>query len=181
MSIDRLIGYGSVLSGTGRNASLALLAAAALAVAGCQPAAQDGGEGEAAGGEEMAPAVSSEEVIAMERGLWEALSQGDYQGFAEQIADDVTLVGGDGISTKQDMMGMLEGSTVESYELTDFQVMQPGSGVAVVTYHYSEMFRPADADSAVSQAGWATSMWEDRDGTWMTVFHQSSSEPASME
>jgi hypothetical protein len=167
--------------GTSRIAPLAFLAVAGLALAGCQPAEQGGMEEGATSGEEAAASLSSQEVIEMERGLWEALAQGDHAGFAEKIADDATLLGGQGVTDKQEMMSMLEGATIEAYEVTDFQVMQPGSGVAVVTYHYSETYRPAEADSAMTYAGWATSIWENRDGTWMAVFHQSTEEMDGME
>lgn len=170
MSTSALPDLGTTIRPIPRAALLvSVLTAASFAAAGCQPAAQqDGDVGQAEAG------PSTREVIQMERGLWEALSEGDHQGFAQEIADDATMVGGDGLVSKQDMMGMLEGSTLESYELGNFQVMQPGSGVAVVTYRYSETFRPADADSAMSFGGWATSIWENRDGTWTAVFHQTS-------
>lgn len=160
---------------------LAVLAVAGLTLAACQPAEQGGTKEGGMQGEEGASALSSQEVIKMERGLWEALAQGDLAAFSERIADDATLVGGQGISSKADMMSQLEGGTLEAYEVTDFQVMQPGSGVAVVTYRYTETYTPADADSSMDYAGWATSIWEDRDGTWMTVFHQSSEEAGDSE
>lgn len=163
---------------SGRIAALALVG---FVLAACQPAEQGGAEDGGMTGEEGMSAVSSQEVIQMERGLWEDLAQGNLTEFGEMIADDATLVGGQGISAKADMMSMLEGGTLESYELSDFQVMQPGSGVAVVTYHYTEMYRPADAEGAMSYAGWATSIWEERDGTWLTVFHQSTEEAGDSE
>lgn len=179
MSTSRLRGLGpSVPADPRAGVLVAALTAASLVAAGCQPAAQESADGEAAGGTESA-AVSAEQAEQMERGLWEALSQGDFQGFYDKIADDATLVGSEGVVSKQDMMGMMEGSEMEAYELGDFQVMQPGSDVVMVTYRYSETFRPADADSAEDYAGWATSVWENRDGTWMTVFHQSSEAPST--
>ncbi len=166
---------------TSRIAPLAVLVVAGLALAGCQPAERGGTEEGATSGEAAADTLSSQDVIEMERGLWEALAQEDYAGFAEKIADDATLLGGQGLTSKQEMMSMLEGGSLESYEVTDFQVMQPGSGVAVVTYRYSETFRPPEAEDSVNYAGWATSIWENRDGTWVTVFHQSTEEAEVME
>lgn len=63
----------------------------------------------------------------MERELREALDQGDHEGFAQRLADDAVLVGGDGVTS----------------------------------------------------TGWATSIWENRDGTWRTVFHRSSEGPST--
>lgn len=128
-----------------------------------------------------ASSVTSQEVIAMERSVWEALAAGDHATFGDYLADDVQLVGGEGVDGKQSLMSQLEGAAVESYEIGDFQVTQPGSGVAVVVYRYSETFRPAEADSATTFEGWATSVWENRDGTWQVVLHQSSAPPPSME
>lgn len=181
MSISTIAGRGRDVPVAARRLPLALVAAVALGAVACQPAAQDTAGGEAAQGGEMAPAVSEQQVIEMERGLWQALGEGDYQAFGQSIADDIVLVGADGVVGKQALMDQLEGSTVEAYELGDFQVMQPGSDVAVVTYSYSETFRPAEADSATTFTGWATSVWENRDGSWVTVLHQSSEAPEGGE
>lgn len=160
---------------------LVLLVVAGLALVACQPAEQSTGEGERASDQEMADALPSQDVIQMERDVWELLSQGDYAAFGEKLADDVLLIGGEGIVGKQELMSDLEGATIESYEVSDFQVSQPGSDVAVVVYRYSETFLPADADSAVDYSGWASSVWENRDGTWQVVLHQSSSPPPPTE
>lgn len=164
---------------TGRGSGLALVALAGLAFAACQPAdpADDVGD---ATTDQTASSLTSEEVIQMERSLWEAL-EGDHTTFEGYLADDIMLVGGEGVVGKQDLMSQLEGATVEAYEVGDFQVTRPGSGVAVVAYRYSETFRPADADSEITFEGWATSVWENRDGTWQVVLHQSSAPPPSME
>ena len=165
---------------TGRASGLAVLFVAGIALAACQPAEPSGDGGDMAAAREAQSSVSSEQIIQMERGLWEALAAGEHEAFAEHIADDLTLIGGEGVIGKQEFMSSLEGASMESYEVGDFQVTMPGSGVAIVTYSYSETFRPADADSAVDYSGWATSVWENRDGTWLTVLHQSSEAPAAM-
>lgn len=164
---------------TGRG--LALLAVAGLALAACQPAEQSADGGDTPSDQDTADAVSSQDVIAMERAVWEELSEGNMEAFGEQLADDVVLIGGEGVLGKQEIVSMLEGATMESYELGDFQVMQPGSDVAMVVYRYSETFQPAEADSMMSVSGWATSVWENRDGTWQVVLHQSSATPPGGE
>lgn len=165
---------------TGRGSVLALIALAGLAFAACQPAdsAEDAGD---ATTDQATSSITSEEVIQMERSVWEALAAGEHATFGDYLADDIMLIGGEGVVGKQELMGELEGATVEAYEIGDFQVTRPGSGVAVVAYRYSETFRPADADSATTFEGWATSVWENRDGTWQVVLHQSSAPPPSME
>lgn len=164
---------------TGRGSGLAVLLVAGLALTACQPAdsAEDTGDATA---DQAAESLTSEEVIQMERSLWEAL-EGDRATFEDYLADDIVLVGGEGVDGKRDLMRQLEGATVEAFEIGDFQVTRPGSGVAVVVYRYSETFRPADADSAITFEGWATSVWENRDTAWQVVLHQSSAPPPSME
>lgn len=166
---------------TGRGSGLAVLLVAGLALTACQPADSAENEGDMAPDQASASSLTSEEVIQMERSLWEALAAGDHATFGDYLADDVRLVGGEGVVGKQDLMSQLEGATVEAYEVGDFQVTRPGSDVAVVVYSYSETFRPAEADSATTFEGWATSVWENRDGTWQVVLHQSSAPPPSME
>jgi len=157
--------------GTGRARGLALVALTGLALVACQPdGSQDGGD-ETADGRDAAGSVGAREAIQLERGVWELLAEGDYAGFGERLADDIKLVGAEGVTGKQALLDQLEGSEVESYELGEFQVMQPGSGVVVVVYRYAETFRPAGADSAVSISRWATSTWENRDGAWRAVLH----------
>ncbi|MFW6206982.1 MAG: nuclear transport factor 2 family protein [Gemmatimonadota bacterium] len=165
---------------TGRGSGLVVLLVAGLALTACQPVDSGDSEGDTAS-DQAASSVTSEEVIEMERSVWEALAAGDHATFGDYLADDIRLVGGEGIVEKQDLMSQLEGAAVEAYEVGDFQVDQPGSGVAVVVYRYSETFRPAEADSTTTFEGWATSVWEDRDGTWQVVLHQSSELPPSME
>lgn len=167
---------------TGRASGLALLVTAGLVFAACQPAEPSPDGGDMASGQAAASSVTSEEVIRMERSIWEALGAGGYAAFGERIADDFLIINGQGVTGKQEMMSGLEGATVEAYEVGDFQVVQPGSDVAVVVYSYSETFREAGADSATTFTGWATSVWENRDGTWLVVLHQSSeAPPSSME
>lgn len=166
---------------TGRGSGLALALLAGLMIAACQPAEPSGDAGETATDQPAAGTVTSEDVIQLERTIWEALAAGEYATFGEHVADDVMLVGADGVIGKQDLMSELEGATVEAYEVGDFQVSQPGSDVAIVVYSFSETFRPADADSAVTYTGWATSVWENRAGTWQVVLHQSSETPPAMD
>lgn len=172
------------LASAGRPANRAaflvtIFAAVSIAVTGCQPAAQDGNQGESAGASEAATALSEKEVVEMERGIWEMLKQGEHASFEKKLAGDLAMVGGEGVTSKQDLMSQLEGGEVQDYEIGDFQVMQPGSNVAMVTYRYSETFRPADADSAMTFSGWATSVWEKQDGTWKVVLHHASEAPGS--
>lgn len=155
---------------TGR--SLALFAVVGLALAGCQPAEQSADGGEMASDQDTA-AVSSQDVIEMERAVWESLAQDSMEVFGQHLASDAILVGGQGVVGKQGVVSMLEGATMESYELSDFQVMQPGADVAIVVYRFSETFRPADAESSMSVSGWASTVWENRNGNWRVVMHQS--------
>lgn len=166
---------------TGRASGLAVLLVAGLALTACQPADSEDSEGDMASDQAAASSVTSQEIIEMERSVWEALAAGDHATFGDYLADDVSLVGGEGVVGKQELISELEGATVEAYEVGDFQVTRPGSGVAVVVYRFSETFRPAEADSATTFEGWATSVWENRDGTWQVVLHQSSAPPPPME
>lgn len=166
---------------TRRSYLLTLILAAGVGVVACQPADRSDAQGEA--GEEQATAsvVTTQDVIQMERSLWAMLGEGNYAAFGEKIAEDFTYPSGTGVIGKPELMSQLEGATVESYEISDFQVKQPGSNVAVVIYRFSETFRPADADSATTFTGWATSIWENRGGNWRVVLHHSSESTDSME
>lgn len=167
--------------GTDRARALALAVVAGLALVACQPAGDPDGGDETADGRDAAGSLTSEEAIQLERGVWELLAEGDYAGFGDRLADDIKLVGAEGVIGKQALLDQLEGSEVEAYELGEFQVMQPGSGVAAVVYRYSETFRPPGADSAISFGGWATSVWENRGGTWRAVLHHATEAPSETE
>ena len=117
----------------------------------------------------------------MERSLWGGLARGDLTSFGETIAEDFTYPSGAGVIGKAELIRQLEGATLESFELSDFRVRQPGADVAVVTYWFSETFRPADADSASTYSGWATSVWENREGTWKVVLHHATEVRDAME
>lgn len=119
-------------------------------------------------------AALEKRLVANERSINRAVAEGDLDTFK-------SLVAADGVSI--DMSGrMPTGETIRTFDnfrrllrlktwdLSEFQVTWLSGDAALVTYKWegTGTYRGEPVPSPV----WCSSVWAQRDGQWMAVFHQ---------
>ncbi len=114
------------------------------------------------------------EMEACERGVWQALVQGDKLADAEALHADFLGVYSDGFATKTDHVQQLEdGPTLESFELSDCRILSLGYDYVVFSYR-ADFLRKR---KKILEAMYVSSIWQRTDGDWKNVFSQDT--PAS--
>ncbi|HEV2492362.1 MAG TPA: nuclear transport factor 2 family protein [Terriglobia bacterium] len=114
------------------------------------------------------PDPFKENIISLEKRLWEASKNFDKATYASLLATDYYEVSDLGISTRAEALESLEGP-VADYNLDDFKVTKLADNAALVTYKSS-----VRAGSSTVNA-LDTELWVNRDGKWQTTFFQETS------
>ena len=118
------------------------------------------------------PDPFAENVISLEKRLWEASKNFDKATYASLLASDYYEVSDLGLSTRAEALDSLEGP-VADYSLDDFKVTKLADNAALVTYKSS-----VRAGSSTVNA-LDTELWVNRDGKWETTFFQETGLPRS--
>jgi hypothetical protein len=85
------------------------------------------------------------------------------------LTGDFQNISPSGTLTKQQMLELLRGVTLENHSIDDFQVVRPSGDTVAITYHLTEAWRAGD--QAVCFNGFASSVWVEIDGSWRLVLH----------
>ena len=116
-----------------------------------------------------APAATIEDLLTLERRVWQALVDGDAAEDADLLLPEFLGVYPDGFAGRDDHAGQLNsGPTVAEYALSEARVLPVGQGHAMLCYRAA--FRRVGA--AESEAMYVSSLWQ-RDGDgWRNLFSQ---------
>ncbi|WP_084074199.1 nuclear transport factor 2 family protein [Demequina sp. NBRC 110052] len=107
--------------------------------------------------------AEAEQLVALERDGWEALTHGRAREFYDDVlAQDAVMVFPFGVMERDDAIdGMAESRRWQDYELRDVTVHDLGAGIVVVTYHaHAERDEEGPFDAMLSstyvrsRAGW---------------------------
>lgn len=113
--------------------------------------------------------------LDLERRVWQALAEGDATADAALLAPDFLGVYSTGYSDRDGHAAALaHGPTVEEYTLAEPRLLPLGPGRVLLAY-LAEYRRSGARES---EAMYVSSIWEDRDGTWLNVFSQDSATDA---
>jgi uncharacterized protein (TIGR02246 family) len=120
-------------------------------------------------------AITEADLIAREKQVWEAIKKKDWDGFSALLADDQVYVGGQG---PQDKKSSVEGlrkamadATVTDISYSDFKSITLDKDAAIVTYTATAK-GTMNGKEMPSTPQRNTSVWANRGGKWMIVFHQ---------
>lgn len=118
-----------------------------------------------------------EEITEKERAMYEAIQAGDMSVFEANLADDFKAIYSDGIISKEEQIEELGNLTMNSYELSNTNIMSPAENVAVIVYEvYSEGEYMGEPFSGTY---YSSSIWAMMDGEWKAIMHtETRSEPA---
>lgn len=118
----------------------------------------------------MSPQEVESMLIAKEQQKWDMFRAGTFSQVTNLYADDFINISVSPAGTfrqnKQESIGTLTSMPPMDGEITlsDFLVVYPDENTAVVSYKVTAFFGNE----------YATTVWSQRDGEWMTVFYQAS-------
>lgn len=113
--------------------------------------------------------------LELERRVWQALADGDAAADTALLAPDFLGVYSTGYSNRDGhAAGLAQGPTVDAYTLAEPRLLPLGPGRVLLAYR-ADYRRVGASDS---EAMYVSSIWEDRDGTWLNVFSQDSATDA---
>ena len=114
-----------------------------------------------------------QEIIDLETKFWEAMISKDADTASAMMAEKSIVIGPQGVSeiARGDFAKMMEGSkwTLDSYKLSDVQVLFPTEDTAVIGYKVRQKGKmdgkPYDMECADA------STWTKADGGWLCALH----------
>lgn len=115
------------------------------------------------------PSSTTDALTATEREqqLWELLTRGDFDSFADYLAADQLEVEPVGVFNKAQTLEGVRQLDFYRAALSDFKEVKLHDGATLVTYTVKSPargFHPAGERH--------TTIWANRDGRWLAVFHQ---------
>lgn len=118
------------------------------------------------------PDPFTENIVSLEKRLWEASKNFDKATYASLLANDYYEVSDLGISSRAEALDSLEGP-VADYQLDDFKVTKLADNAALITY------RSAVRAGSSTVNALDTELWVNRDGKWESAFFQETGLPRS--
>jgi hypothetical protein len=112
-------------------------------------------------------ATSDDDHIAREKQVWELLKKKDYDSFASMLADDQVEVSAGGVHDKAGSVAGVKQNDFSTATLSDFKVVKIDDDAVVVTYLVK-----ATAPEANPGGYRESTVWSNRGGKWVAVFHQ---------
>ena len=137
------------------------LLAAALLVFGCVAPAF---------GQATSKAATEKALIANETKVNEAVAKRDVKTFNELVAPDALSADMGGFMKASEFAKSFDKVKVESWHLMDTKVMWIDDKSAIVTYTW--MGKGTYMNQPMPGTAYASTVWTDRNGKWVAVFHQ---------
>ncbi len=119
--------------------------------------------------------LNLDHFIELETLVWEALVTGDPAADEAVLSDDFLGVYPTGFANRDEHTGQLtDGPTVASYELSEQRTFAV-SDAAVMFCYRADYTQIVDGAVSEPEAMYVSSLWCDRDGTWVNTFSQDTS------
>lgn len=114
------------------------------------------------------PPAAGSSATDMEKYVWDLFHQKNWDGFAAMLSDDFIEVEPNGVMNKAESVAGVRETNFEGIALSDFRELKLDADATLVTYvaKGSRDFGP--------QGMRHTSLWVNRGGRWLAVFHQGS-------
>lgn len=120
-----------------------------------------------------AAAPTEAEATAKEKAAWDAIKNKDYEGFASMLAADQIFVGPDGVYDKAGTINGLKTFELIEAIFSDWRFLPIDSDAFVITYTANVRSR-MDGKDMPAESWRNSSAWVNRDGKWVSVYHQES-------
>jgi hypothetical protein len=117
-------------------------------------------------------AAIEQQIIEQERQWWNALESERAQLSRQNLADDFRYIGEAGMLSQQELIDMVNQGEldVQNYSLSELQVTQPASDVAVLTYT-AEVTGMVEGREMAEKV-YSSAVFAKQDGQWKRVFYQ---------
>jgi hypothetical protein len=114
-----------------------------------------------------AAGLTEADAVAREKQAWEAIEKKDWDTFSSMLADDQMEVENDGVYDKAGTLNGVSQGNMPKMALSDFKTTKIDDDAAIVTYTIKA------ANSKPGEAAiHASTIWVNRGGKWLAVFHQ---------
>ncbi|HLL70797.1 MAG TPA: nuclear transport factor 2 family protein [Pyrinomonadaceae bacterium] len=110
--------------------------------------------------------IASDDPVAIEKHMWEALRQKDWDTFAAHLAADQLEVGPSGVYDKAGTLAAVKQWDFSKATTSDFKATKLDDDATLVTY----MVKGTEPDGKPFEER-TSSIWVKRDGKWLAVFH----------
>jgi hypothetical protein len=108
----------------------------------------------------------SDDPIAREKQVWDAIKKKDYDRFASFLADDQIEVFAWGVNDKAGSVEGIKHANLSSGVLSDFKTLKINDDAVITMY----MIKGGGDISPSGER--ASTLWAKRDGKWLAVYHQ---------
>lgn len=125
-----------------------------------------------AGAQDANRAALEKQLLANERAVNTAFATNDTKTFTSMVSPEGIGVDGGGVMKVADFMKMMGEVKVESWDMTDGRVTWLSPDVALVTYRWTG--KGTFQGMALPSPTYASTIWANKGGKWMAVFHQES-------
>jgi hypothetical protein len=114
------------------------------------------------------PSDTTDDPVANEKLVWEALKSRNYDAFGSYLADNATEIEADGVFDKAGSIKGVQGFDASKSELSDWKSLKFDEDAAIVTYKVKIPGEKPDT-------GYHSTIWVKRDGQWRAFFHMGTS------
>ena len=120
-----------------------------------------------------AAALTETDAVAKEKELWQQLSKQNMDAFSAALADDQIYVTDDGVHDKASTIKSVTGFVPSDVSFSDWKFISAAKDVAVTTYK-TVVKGTMNGQPLTGGPSYASSVWVNRGGKWLAVFHQDS-------
>lgn len=111
-------------------------------------------------------------LIANENKINDAVAKRDVKTFTDLVAADAVSMDGNGVMKVADFVKSMDQIKVTSWHIMDTQVHWISDKAALVTYAW--MGSGTYMNQPIPATSYASTVWTERNGKWVAVFHQES-------
>ena len=111
-------------------------------------------------------------IVANERAINDAVAKGDLKGFHANIASDAVGIDMTGISKVNgpDFDKMLLATKIQSWTIDGSQFYWVNDSTVVIMYRWTG--KGTFEGQPIPSPTWSSTVWANKGGKWMAVFHQ---------
>jgi hypothetical protein len=119
-------------------------------------------------------AATEKQILTLERAINEAIAKGDMKSFHANVAPDTVGIDSGGITkvNTPDFDKMMQQAKIQSWDIDATQFSWINDNTVIILYRWTGKgtFQGQPVPSPV----WTSTVWTNRGGKWMAVFHQES-------
>jgi hypothetical protein len=126
-------------------------------------------------------AQAEKAIIANERAINESFAKGNAAGFKALVAADGwavdSVIGRAPVADMiKDFAGLTKELKITSWDITDSKVVWADASTAIHSYKWTA--KGTDHGKPIVSPTWASTVWTNKGGKWMALFHHESPVPA---